>query len=107
MIETALSKGIKVILCTPTPDQSVDILDDSSPLALHAAQIRKLAEKYAIGLADLYLIFQERVRRGDALKSYMSQINHPNAAGHILAATEIAGWLVIDSAEDAPTIKEQ
>jgi hypothetical protein len=42
-----------------------------------------------------------------ALASYMSRINHPNAAGHIPAATEIAGWLVIDSAEDALTIKEQ
>jgi lysophospholipase L1-like esterase len=97
MIGTALSNGIKVILCTPTPDQSVDILDDSSPLALHAAQIRKLAEKYAVGLVDLYLIFQERVRRGDALASNMSQINHPNAAGHILAAMEIVGWIVIDN----------
>jgi hypothetical protein len=96
MIETALSKGIKVILCTPTPDQSVDILDESSPLALHAAQIRKLAEKYAVGLADFYLVFQERVRRGDALAGYMSQINHPNAVGHILAAIEIAGWIIVD-----------
>jgi hypothetical protein len=43
-------------------------------------------------LADLYLVFQERVR---------------HAVGHMLAATEIAGWLVVDSAEDALIIKEQ
>ncbi|MDR3245899.1 MAG: SGNH/GDSL hydrolase family protein [Prevotellaceae bacterium] len=97
MIETALSKGIKVILCTPTPDQSVDILDDSSPLALHSTQIRKLAEKYSVGLADFYLAFQERVRRGDAIGTYMSQVNHPNTIGHVVAAMEIAGWFVIDS----------
>jgi hypothetical protein len=36
MIEQATDAGIKVILLTPTPDTSVDILDGQTALALHA-----------------------------------------------------------------------
>ena len=44
MIEKALKRNIKVILLTPTPDTTEDILSDKSPLKSHADMIIKLAE---------------------------------------------------------------
>ncbi|MDR1494318.1 MAG: SGNH/GDSL hydrolase family protein [Planctomycetaceae bacterium] len=82
MIETALAQNIKVILLTPTPDWSADILDDKTPLAQHARQIRELAAKYRVGLADSYAAFKERVQNGENIRDYLSQINHPNEKGH-------------------------
>ena len=92
MIEEALKKGIKVILLTPTPDQTVDILDRTSALEKHAEMIRKLAAEYHTGLVDSYAIFREKVENGEDIKNYMSQVNHPNSAGHLCVASEILTW---------------
>lgn len=89
MIEAALRKNIPVILLTPTPDQSVDLLDEDTDLARHAAQIRSLALHYGVGLVDSYAAFQREVRFGHPLSEYMSQINHPNERGHALVAAQI------------------
>jgi len=93
MIETALAQNIKVILLTPTPDWSVDILDDNTPLAQHAKQIRELATKYHVGLADSYAAFQEKVRNGENVRDYLSQINHPNEKGHRIVTELIMRYL--------------
>lgn len=90
MITRALEKNIKVILLTPTPDQTVDITDRGSDLQKHADQIVKLAEKYQVGLVDSYRLFQEKIAAGGRLSDYMSQVNHPNRIGHTLVADEIA-----------------
>ncbi|MDR1746713.1 MAG: SGNH/GDSL hydrolase family protein [Tannerella sp.] len=92
MIEQALARNIKVILLTPTPNQSVDILDDTTPLAQHADQIRKLAAKYHIGLVDSYFAFQALAKNGAAIADFMSQVNHPNEKGHQVVTNLIMKW---------------
>jgi lysophospholipase L1-like esterase len=93
MIEEALNARIKVILLTPTPDMSVDLFDEQTALALHARQIRELAEKYHTGLVDSYAAFQERAGNGEDIAAYMSQGNHPNRKGHDIVCDLIVRWL--------------
>ncbi|HCC17360.1 MAG: lipase [Bacteroidetes bacterium GWD2_45_23] len=82
MIKTAQEHGIKVILLTPTPDLTEDILDDNSPLEQFSIQIRELSEEYGTGLVDSYDAFKQKRRNGEKLNAFMSQSNHPNARGH-------------------------
>jgi lysophospholipase L1-like esterase len=92
MIEAALARGVKVILLTPTPDLSEDILAEGGRLAAHADLIRRLAAEYHVGLADVYKAFRARALAGEIISLYMSQVNHPNALGHSVAAAEILPW---------------
>ena len=92
MIEAALGRGVKVILLTPTPDLSEDILAEDGRLAAHAELIRRLAAEYHVGLADVYAAFRARAEAGEQISLYMSQVNHPNALGHSVAAAEILPW---------------
>lgn len=96
MIKEALAANVKVILLTPTPDTSVNILDGRTPLAQHADQIRKLAEKYHTGLIDSYAAFREKKANGENIVDYMSQINHPNEKGHRLVVNAAIPWLISD-----------
>jgi acyl-CoA thioesterase I len=89
MIERAIRKNIKVILLTPSPDQSIDILDSTNDLEKHSSQIKMLAQKYGVGLVDSYEAFKQKVISGDSLTNYMSQVNHPNGKGNLLIANEI------------------
>ena len=97
MIEQALKRKVKVILFTPTPDLGENILDDHTPLALHAAQIRELAAKYHVGLVDSYSKFKQLKEEGKDLSGYMSQQNHPNAKGHEVVASLIQAWFIPES----------
>ena len=74
MIEKALDSRVKVILLTPTPDTTEDILDDNTLLAKHAEQVRALAEKYHVGLVDSYALFKARAAAGEDIKQYMEEI---------------------------------
>ncbi|MBC7720493.1 MAG: SGNH/GDSL hydrolase family protein [Pedobacter sp.] len=89
MIEEGLINNKKIILLTPSPDMTEDILDNNSPLAKHSDQIRELALFYKIGLVDSYREFKNRCVAGESLSSYMSQSNHPNEKGHQLIFEEI------------------
>ncbi|WP_209331063.1 SGNH/GDSL hydrolase family protein [Lunatimonas salinarum] len=89
MIKKALARDVKVILLTPSPDQRVDVLNPNDELEQHRNQVVKLAEEHGIGLVDSYQLFRDRVLAGDSLSHYMSQVNHPNRAGHQLIADEI------------------
>ena len=89
MIRTALDKNIKVILLTPSPDQTVDIKEDHSILDQHADQIRQLSKYFKVGLIDTYTLFKNKTMEGVALVHFMSQVNHPNEKGHQLIAEEI------------------
>ena len=80
---------IKVILLTPSPDQSINILDANSDLEKHSLQIKTLAKKYCVGLVDSYQTFKQKVILGDSISNYMSQVNHPNEKGNLLIANEI------------------
>jgi len=92
MIEEALKNNIKVILVTPSPDQRIDILASGNKLELHAEQIRRLAGKYHIGLADPFVQFQKIIRESGNIKDYMSHVNHPNKAGQEVIANELMKW---------------
>jgi lysophospholipase L1-like esterase len=92
MIEQAQSRGIKVLLLTPTPDLTANLDDPSDPLLQHAAQIRELAAAYQVGLVDSFSAFQEFAAEGGDLPSLMAQKNHPNARGHRLVADALAEW---------------
>lgn len=92
MIEAAKKAGIKVILLTPSMDQRVDLLQEENVLAMHAKQVRGLADEYEIGLADSYAAFIGKLKETGSIKAYMSSVNHPNSAGHALIAAEIGKW---------------
>ncbi|MGM9510353.1 SGNH/GDSL hydrolase family protein [Larkinella sp. GY13] len=93
MIQSALSKNIKIILLTPSPDQRVDILAAGNPLEQHTNQIIKLAETHHIGLVDSYAQFKKVAAKGDLVK-YMSHVNHPNLEGHQLIVNELVKWFM-------------
>lgn len=92
MIRSAIRKNARVFLLTPTPDKREDILNASTELEKHAAQIRSMAKKFNIGLIDSYAIFKKEVQMGVKLDDLMSQVNHPNKTGHMLVAHEILTW---------------
>lgn len=91
MIKEAQEQDIKVILLTPTPDLTEEILDDNAPLDQYSNQIRDLSMKYGTGLVDSYAAFKEKKKNGEKLKAYMSQSNHPNEQGH-----EVVKELILD-----------
>lgn len=92
MIESGKAAGAKVILLTPTPDQSAKLDDANDPLNQHAEQIRNLATEFHVGLVDSLAAFKAELARGAALTNMMSQVNHPNARGHEIVATELIKW---------------
>lgn len=92
MISTALNKGIKVILLSPSPDQRVNILESNNVLEQHTNQIKNLADKYQTGWVDSYKLFRQKVRSGENIADYMSQVNHPNGKGHGLIAEGIVEY---------------
>ena len=89
MIVAAKAAGIQVILLTPTPDQSAKLDDPKDPLNLHAEQVRALAKEHGVLLVDSLALFQAKVAAGTPLKDLMSQVNHPNAAGHALVTAAL------------------
>ena len=89
MIVAAKAAGIKVILLTPTPDQSAKIDDPQDPLNLHAEQVRALAKEHDVLLVDSLALFKAKVAAGTPLKDLMSQVNHPNTAGHALVTAAL------------------
>lgn len=94
MIEAALAKQIRVILLTPSPDTTVNILQDDNILEQHSKQIRQLAAQYQVGLADSYATFRLVAAQKQKIEDYMSQVNHPNRKGHTLIAREIMKYFI-------------
>lgn len=64
-------------------------MDTTTALYKHTQQINQLAAQYKTGLADSYNAFRKLVAEGNELKIYMSQVNHPNKAGHEIVLKEI------------------
>ena len=92
MIERALKYNVKLILLTPTHDQfAIRSGDPSSAqeLALHAAQVRSLADEYDLGLADSDAAFSNYTGEGGHLFDLLSHVNHPNRKGHQIVAEKI------------------
>ena len=92
MIRKAKSQKIKVILLTPSPDQSVEYNDPDNKLKKHSDQIIRLAKENQVGLVDSYKAFEFLYQDKEQIKKYMSQVNHPNKKGHELIINEIIKW---------------
>jgi len=92
MIEGCLAKKIPVILLTPTMDLKAKLEDPDDPLNRQAAQIRRLAAEYHVGLVDSLAQFRKYAHAGGQLKDVMAQGNHPNRKGHELVAPELLKW---------------
>ena len=95
MIEKALKRSIKLILLTPSWDQSYFKKDENwRKKGEHAASIRELAAEYNVGLADTYKVFEDYVKCDRDLATLLSHINHPSKTGHRLIAEEIAKYFL-------------
>ena len=95
MIEKALEYGTKLILCTPTWDNSYYKQNEKwEALVRHAEQVRMLADRYDLGLADSFKAFEKRISEPSDLAKYLSHVNHPTEAGHALVAEEIAKYFI-------------
>jgi acyl-CoA thioesterase I len=92
MIKQSQNRGVKIILLTPSPDQSVNYADSRNELKRHSDQIRKLAAENHVGLADSYAAFEPFYSNKKKLSEMMSQVNHPNEKGHELIANELIKW---------------
>ena len=92
MIDQSKSKGIKVLLLTPTPDLAAKLQDPTDALVQHAAQVRRLAQTNGVGLVDSLKAFEAAVGAGAKLEELMSQGNHPNRRGHELVSAELLKW---------------
>jgi len=95
MICRAQEQGVKVILCTPTWDNTYYNQDERwTQLLQHTRQVRELAERHGVGLADSFGAFERHISREDDLPKYLSHMNHPTKAGHLLVAEEIAKYFI-------------
>ena len=92
MVQKCKDRGIKVILFTPSPDQSAKILDDADSLSQQATQIRAIAAESGVALVDSYARFREIAAKGGTIADYMSQVNHPNRKGHDEICGLITPW---------------
>lgn len=95
MIETALARQVKVILLTPTLDVLTTRSGDpfwETELPRHADQVRRLAEEYAVGLADSHAAFTAYCSAGGHILDLLSHGNHPNRLGHQLVTRELLRW---------------
>ena len=95
MIETALEHKKKVILLTPTWDNSFyDQNENWNLLKAHAEQVRELAKAYNIGLADSFAAWEKRIEETSDLAQYLSHVNHPTKKGHEIVADEIGRYFI-------------
>ncbi|MBQ6239739.1 MAG: SGNH/GDSL hydrolase family protein [Firmicutes bacterium] len=95
MIEKTLAAGVKMILMTPSWDQSWFRKDESwQALEAHAAQERALAAEYGVALGDSFAAYEKYIADGGDLQNLLSHVNHPSPIGHELIAREITGWFV-------------
>jgi lysophospholipase L1-like esterase len=97
MIEKALKRHIKLILLTPTHDNTclAGPVDQWESLCQHAEQIRKLAAEYEVGLVDSFSLFESYINSGGDLSDLLSWPNHPNRKGHQIVADELLRWFPI------------
>lgn len=107
MIERAKERGIKVILCTPTPDSTQSpqaTAAQRARLQEHARQIRELAAKNDVGLADSLVATEHYQRAGGSLSDLLSWNNHPSRRGHELVVLELMRWFPIEDYELLATL---
>jgi acyl-CoA thioesterase-1 len=99
MIERALEKEIKIILMTPSWEQSYYARNSEQKaswkeLEKQTKQVRNLAEKYGVGLCDTFEVFSRYCEHKESLIDLLSHVNHPNRKGHELIANELGRWFL-------------
>jgi acyl-CoA thioesterase-1 len=75
MIEKGLSRGVKMLLMTPTPDitQRPEAIEKQGcPLQEHAQQVRELAAEYEVGLVDSLAAFEKYQESGGDLTNVLA-----------------------------------
>ena len=97
MIDTAKKGHVLVVLLTPSWDQSVHPERPGDPLNQHAVQVRELAKTNGVGLADSFQAYLDARDSGTKIPDLMSQVNHPNRAGHELILKKLLPWFGITS----------
>lgn len=90
MAAAAKAAGIPVVFVTPTGAEDVRIGAADEPLEIRAELIRRVAADVGIPVADAWAAWKTTIADGTDQKHLLSQINHPNRAGHELVAREIA-----------------
>lgn len=95
MVEASLERGVRVILLTPTlTDRHFTETPFAGDLEEHAEQIRLIAEKYRVGLADPHARWKRYLDEGGDLCDLLSHGNHPSALGHDLVVAELSGFFL-------------
>lgn len=89
MITAAKNAGVPLVLCTPTGDTREDLSDPANRLRVLADMIRRLAAEEEVLLADVSAAWVAELQSGTPQADLHSTANHPNAAGHRVAADAI------------------
>ena len=95
MIEQSLAAKVKVILMTPTIDNTFSpgrSEADSLPLREQAESIRGLAQEYNVALVDSLELHLAYLDNGGDISELLSQSNHPSRLGHELVSCDLLGW---------------
>lgn len=94
MITMAKAASVPIILCTPTGDKTEDLGDPSGALRELADMIRDLAVEEDVLLADVSAAWLAALQGGTPQDDLHSTNNHPNAAGHRIAADVLLSTFV-------------
>jgi len=89
MITNATAAGVPVILLTPTGVSGEDLSNPTNALAERAELIRTIAADEGVLLADVSAAWLDALDSGTNETNLLSQGNHPNLAGHQIAADAI------------------
>ncbi len=90
MARAAKAAGVPVVFVTPTGADGVRPDAPDEPLEIRAAIIRRVAREEGVPVADVWAAWKAELKRGVNQESLLSQGNHPNRAGHEIAARTIA-----------------
>jgi acyl-CoA thioesterase-1 len=95
MIEACLKEQVRVILMTPTWDNSYYRKDDQwLSLCEHCVQVRRLADEYGVGLADSFSAWERYCRDENDLTMLLSHVNHPTRKGHELVVSALSRYFI-------------
>ena len=92
MLAQLAKRNVPALLLTPSADNATDFNDASQPIGQHARQIRNLASRHGVGLADSFAAFEHYVTTGGRLEDLLAHTNHPNRRGHELIATAVGRY---------------
>lgn len=89
MITSAKTRGIPVVLLTPTGAKDVNYDDPKEKLTVRANIIRTLGIEQSVPVVDVYASWSAKLKAGTDQATLLSQVNHPSLEGHQIAAAAI------------------